>query len=94
MSGLAPGFDLQRSDWPILAATDETSLRTLNVVAPFDGELIARVSVAGERQVQDALFAAFSMFRQKDRWLPISRRVAILQPVSYTHLTLPTTPHV
>ena len=79
MSGLAPGFDLQRSDWPILAATDETSLRTLNVVAPFDGELIARVSVAGERQVQDALFAAFSMFRQKDRWLPISRRVAILQ---------------
>ena len=81
MVGLAPKFDLLREHWGVLAATDEPSQRILNVVAPFSGQVIARVDVAGERHVQDALFAAFSMFRQKDRWLPLQRRINVLQNV-------------
>ncbi len=78
MSGLAPSFDLLQTQWPVLAATDEVSRRTLNVVAPYNGQPIAQVAVASERHVQDALFAAFSMFRQKDRWLSLSQRIAVL----------------
>ena len=78
MSGLAPSFDLLQSRWPVLAATDEVSRRTLNVVAPYDGQPIAQVAVASDRHVQDALFAAFSMYRQKDRWLSPLRRIAVL----------------
>jgi len=78
VTGLAPSFDLLPGHWPVLAATDEVSRRTLNVVAPFDGQPIAQVAVASERHVQDALFAAFSMYRQKDRWLSVSRRIDIL----------------
>jgi len=79
MAGLAPGFDLLQSHWPVQAATDEAAHRILNVVAPFDGELVAQVTVASERAVQDALFAAFSMFRQKDRWLSSAQRIAVLE---------------
>ncbi len=79
MSGLAPAFDLLRPQWPILAASDEPARRTLNVLAPYSGELIAQVALAGERHVQDALFAAFSMFRQKERRLSIGRRIAVLE---------------
>lgn len=79
MTGLAPGFDLLRSDWPVFAATDEQVNSKLNVTAAWDGLPIAQVDVAGERHVQDALFAAFSMFRQKDRWLSCTRRTELLE---------------
>ena len=82
MSGLAPEFNLLRKDWPLLAASDERVERKLNVTAAFDGEPIAQVAVAGERHVQDALFAAFAMFRQKDRWLSVQRRIEILTRLS------------
>ena len=78
MTGLAPGFDLLRSSWPLLAASDEKVTTRLNVTAAWDGAQIAQVDVAGERHVQDALFAAFSMFRQKDRWLSYERRLELL----------------
>ena len=81
MVGLAPKFDLLREHWGVLAATDEPGRRVLNVVAPFSGQMIAQVDVAGERHVQDALFAAFSMFRQKDRWLSVQRRIHVLKKV-------------
>lgn len=79
MTGLAPDFDLLRDDWPIFAATDARVTRTLNVTAAWDGAQVAKVAVAGERHVQDALFAAFSMFRQKDRWLSVDRRIELLE---------------
>lgn len=79
MTGLAPEFDLLRTDWPLFVATDAPVVRKLNVTAPYDGAAIAQVAVAGERHVQDALFAAFAMFRQQDRRLSRSRRAAVLQ---------------
>lgn len=79
MTGLAPDFDLLRSRWPLLCASDEPVASNLNVTAAWDGGLIAQVAVAGERHVQDALFAAFSMFRQKDRWLTKQRRIELLE---------------
>jgi len=82
MTGLAPDFDLVRSQWPLLCASDEPVVSKLNVTAAWDGAPIAQVAVAGERHVQDALFAAFSMFRQKDRWLSRERRIALLEKVA------------
>ncbi len=82
MTGVAPSFDLLRSSWPLLAASDEKVISKLNVTAAWDGAQIAQVDVAGERHVQDALFAAFSMFRQKDRWLSLARRIELLENVA------------
>ena len=79
MAGLAPEFDLLRDDWPLFAASDTPVVRKLNVSAPWGNTPIAQVAVAGERHVQDALFAAFSMFRQKDRWLDRARRCEVLE---------------
>jgi len=82
VTGLAPEFDLLRSHWPLMCASDEPVVSKLNVTAAWDGASIAQVAVAGERNVQDALFAAFSMFRQKDRWLSRERRIALLEKVA------------
>ena len=82
MADLAPEFNLLRGDWPIFAASDEPVRRTLNVISPGTGEVIAKVATAGDRHVQDALFAAFSMFRQKDRRLSASRRSDIFERVA------------
>ena len=78
-TGLALPFDPARTDWPIWAATDERAARRLNVLAPFDGAMIGQVDVAPARAVQDALFAAFSLFRAKRRWLSRPRRLAVLR---------------
>ena len=78
MTGLAPEFDLAREDWPLLAASDARVDNKFPVTAAYDSAHLARVPAAGERHVQDALFAAFSMFRQKDRWLSDERKREIL----------------
>ncbi len=79
MTGLAPDFNLLRPHWPLLCASDEPVANKLNVTAAWDTTPIAQVAVAEERHVQDALFAAFSMFRQKDRWLSRERRIELLE---------------
>jgi acyl-CoA reductase-like NAD-dependent aldehyde dehydrogenase len=51
----------------------------LIVVAPWDLTPIAAIPVASAADVDRALNTAYQIFRDRDRWLPIPRRIEILE---------------
>ncbi len=48
------------------------------VLAPYDGECLAEVEVGDERHVEHALSAAYARYRDRDGWLAVHERIAIL----------------
>lgn len=52
---------------------------TLNVQAPFDRSIIATVDVAGASAIEQALTAAYTLFRDREAWLPAPQRITILE---------------
>ena len=50
----------------------------IEVVAPFDRSVIAEVETANEQHIDQALTTAYSLYRNKDSWLPLHRRIEIL----------------
>jgi len=69
---------LIRRHWKLLAQSNAAPERTATVVAPYDGAEIATVDVAGPHHAEDALAAAYALYRNRDGWLPLHMRVAIL----------------
>jgi len=69
---------LIRRHWRLLVESSVAPERSASVVAPFDGAEIATVDVAGPRHADDALAAAYALYRNRDAWLPLHERVAIL----------------
>ena len=51
----------------------------LTVVAPWDLTPIAEVPVASSDDVDKALNTAYQVFRDRDRWLPIPKRIEVLE---------------
>ena len=49
------------------------------VRAPFDGALIATCDMADSEQAEQAMATAYALFRDRDAWLPPSRRIEILR---------------
>ncbi|MBT8080546.1 MAG: aldehyde dehydrogenase family protein [Gammaproteobacteria bacterium] len=62
-----------------MLAGDLAPAGSLDVVSPFDGRHLDSVATAGPQHVERALAVAHDAFRNRDRWLPVPRRVAILQ---------------
>jgi len=52
---------------------------TKTVSAPYDGSVLAEVESGGLRHVEAALATAHGLFRDRSAWLPLHRRVEILQ---------------
>jgi acyl-CoA reductase-like NAD-dependent aldehyde dehydrogenase len=50
----------------------------LEVVAPYDGTLIATVDTADSSVVEKALTTASSLYKNRDSWLPAEQRIHIL----------------
>ena len=50
----------------------------LVVASPYDGRALDRVPTAGPDHVDDAMAAAYALFRDRGSWLPIPERVEIL----------------
>jgi acyl-CoA reductase-like NAD-dependent aldehyde dehydrogenase len=61
-----------------LIAGEVESSGSLEVRAPYDLSLIARVDTVDARGVEQALQTAHALFRRRDDWLPIPRRIEIL----------------
>jgi acyl-CoA reductase-like NAD-dependent aldehyde dehydrogenase len=53
--------------------------RQKEVRAPFDGALIATIDMAGTDRAEQAMATAHGLFRDRDAWLPPSRRIEILR---------------
>lgn len=62
-----------------MIVADSPPAGTLEVVAPFDLSPIARVETTAADGVEQALDTAHQLFRDRSCWLPVSRRIAILQ---------------
>ncbi len=54
----------------------------MEVTAPFDGTRIDTVETTGAAGVEEALATAHRIFRDRDSWLPTSRRIEILRRVA------------
>ena len=52
---------------------------TDEVTAPFDGNVIATVDRGDAGVVERALDTAYALYRDRDQWLPVGRRVEILE---------------
>ena len=57
----------------------KSSGEKLQVVAPWDLEPIAEVPVASSADVDQALKTAHEIFTDRDRWLPIPKRIEVLE---------------
>lgn len=60
--------------------THQTSM--LDVTSPYSGEKIGQVPRANADQVEQAMQRAHALFRDRDGWLPLHERVAILDRVA------------
>ena len=58
-------------------ATPDSDL--MDVHAPYDRSLIATVERGGARVVEEALYTAYRLFRDRDAWLSAARRIEILR---------------
>ena len=50
----------------------------LAVLSPYDGRELEQVATSGVEHVEDALAAAHALFRDRDSWLSVPQRLAIL----------------
>ena len=59
------------------AAKDAAGI--LEVVAPFDQSVIAEVETANVKHIDSALTVAYNLYQDKNNWLPLHRRIEILE---------------
>ena len=60
----------------------QTLRPNLQVTAPYDGALLAELEQAGRDEIELYLENAYSLFRNRDSWLPLSERIGILERCS------------
>ena len=51
----------------------------LEVYAPYDRSIIAEIETASTEQIDQALSVAYGLYRNKDSWLPLHKRIEILE---------------
>jgi acyl-CoA reductase-like NAD-dependent aldehyde dehydrogenase len=61
-----------------MIAGDSAPTGTVEVVAPFDRTPIATIETCGAEGVEQALATAYRLFRDRSTWLPVDRRIEIL----------------
>lgn len=62
-----------------MIADDNPPAGTIEVLAPFDQTLIANIETSGAIAVDKALNTASRLFHDRSQWLPVSRRIEILE---------------
>ncbi len=65
-------------EFPMLVTGAKTNAGRLEVNAPWDRSVIGSVLAADSTAVDVALTTAFSLFRERDAWLPPAERIAVL----------------
>ena len=58
--------------------SDRAAVGELVVASPYDGRELERLPTAGPDHVEDAMSAAYGLFRDRSSWLSIPERVEIL----------------
>lgn len=63
----------------LLLESDHVPSGTLEVRAPFDDSLLAKVATSGTAHVEDALSTAYALFRDRNSWYSVPERIEILR---------------
>ena len=66
----------------MIESTQTTAAATLDVIAPYDLQLIATVDTANGLVVDSALKTADRLFKDKSSWLSVAKRVDIFEKVA------------
>ncbi|NNL99864.1 MAG: hypothetical protein HKO62_03870, partial [Gammaproteobacteria bacterium] len=72
-------IDLTPARWPLMLQSTEPEETWKSVTAPFDDAPIAEVAACGPAHAEAALGAAHALYRERDHWLPLHERVAVLE---------------
>ena len=62
----------------LMIVSDQPAAGRASVVSPFDGRELERVATSNIAHVEDALSVAYALFRNREKWLPVPERIAIL----------------
>ncbi len=62
----------------LMIESKRPAIGKLAVRSPYDGRELAHVATSGVEHVEDALAAAYALFRNRDSWLSVPERLAIL----------------
>ena len=68
-----------KNNYSLMLHNASPAAGTLDVVAPFDRSAIANVETANATHVEKALETAYSLYRDHSSWLPLHRRIEILE---------------
>ena len=65
--------------FPLLIANrTKIDSHSLDITSPFDDSLIATIETATSEDIEQALTTAYNLFTDREKWLPTSERIAIL----------------
>ncbi len=67
------------SDHFKLQVPGATAAGTVNVTAPYDGELIATIETGDAAAVETALSTAYTLFNDRKNWLTAEQRIRVLE---------------
>ena len=79
MRDLITGLDGGTLHFPLLVANADQPADSVSVHSPYDGRSLATVAASGPAEVEAAMTAAYRLFRDRDAWLPVPERIAILE---------------
>ena len=65
--------------FPLLIAQASPAEGQIEVLSPFDQTAIAKIDYANSAQIDKALETAYSVFRDRSKWLSVKQRVDILE---------------
>ncbi|MFK7815555.1 MAG: aldehyde dehydrogenase family protein [Gammaproteobacteria bacterium] len=63
----------------MLHTASKNAAGVLEVHAPFDRSIIAEVETVNAEHIEQALNVAYSLYRDKDSWLPLHKRIEVLE---------------
>ena len=78
MSDLIETLEAGRLDFPLMLAGSDTPTGTLEVRSPWDGRRVGTAATSGPQQVDATMGVAWSLYRDRGGWLPVHRRIEIL----------------
>ncbi|MDT8319628.1 MAG: aldehyde dehydrogenase family protein [Xanthomonadales bacterium] len=79
MSDLSTDLRAGALEFPLLLANDAEPVGALAVHSPYDQSLLGTAATAGAEHADQALATAYALFRNRDAWLPVHERLAILE---------------
>ncbi len=79
MSDLIDGLHDGSLRLPLMLWADSEPAGELDVVSPYDGKKLATVATGNVDHANAAMEAAWGLYRNRDAWLPVPERIAILQ---------------